>query len=731
MAELPETAVPDATGVEADGQKPDLKLPEMLEPDKTSTEEATDMEEDQKPSLKTGLTENLQDMGIESAEDTNDGVEEPMEIDNTNEEKTEANNHPQDDETPSPPQDDETPKPDEKEQEKEKESEEALSDKPAGETSQDENQLPQDEEVLKPEEVEEDEKEEEPAGETIQDDNQMPELAEDQEEEQVDENSEAKSESTSKEPSDQGSKPEHKDNVTDDDKLSETNISEGEDDAPVEDLTTEKTEAMQDSTTNDKDKDVERAAIRRSRSKEEELEPDEKGKTDEQQTERSAKKPKTDADAVPKRTLRSSVRPDLSKMHTLQDFGYEFNQHGELRQIKTGSSFVFEVIPNDRSFNQKHYEALGEIITKHIFQLMETECGLQKAYVPVDATEKQPRTFIFVSDHVLPVINGEEPPTDKKLLVLIHGNGVVRAGQWARRLIINNDLNMGTMIPYIKEAIKNNYEVMLLNTNYNSDKGRPIPGSSNPESHGRYVWKHFISEWPGKVAIVAHSAGGYVTVEMAKQCQGFIDKVFAVGFTDSVHSLGYYVSSNVRDWFIKHSQNWVSSSKPLDTPLSSFGGDCARVSAGTSKHEETSYYSMESIFAYFKEMEERAQEEERSYQEPDVVEEVERNVDAPEDQDMSRGESEAADAKTEPKNASIFHLGLYWIWFILQLILIIPAECVLQTLVECLDGFFRIKTILQLIRDPRRGLHTVEGVLGQVIQFILNSDRHKAQYVVY
>lgn len=41
-----------------------------------------------------------------------------------------------------------------------------------------------------------------------------------------------------------------------------------------------------------------------------------------------------------------------------------------------------------------------------------------------------------------------------KLMVLIHGNGVVRAGQWARRLIINEDLDSGTQIPYIKRAIE-------------------------------------------------------------------------------------------------------------------------------------------------------------------------------------------------------------------------------------------------------------------------------------
>lgn len=40
----------------------------------------------------------------------------------------------------------------------------------------------------------------------------------------------------------------------------------------------------------------------------------------------------------------------------------------------------------------------------------------------------------------------------EKIMVLIQGSGVVRAGQWARRLIINEDLNSGTQIPFINRA---------------------------------------------------------------------------------------------------------------------------------------------------------------------------------------------------------------------------------------------------------------------------------------
>lgn len=64
----------------------------------------------------------------------------------------------------------------------------------------------------------------------------------------------------------------------------------------------------------------------------------------------------------------------------------------------------------------------------------------------VDATESEPKSFIFMSEDAL--------TNPDKLLVLIHGSGVVRAGQWARRLIINEDLDSGTQIPYIKRAVE-------------------------------------------------------------------------------------------------------------------------------------------------------------------------------------------------------------------------------------------------------------------------------------
>lgn len=64
----------------------------------------------------------------------------------------------------------------------------------------------------------------------------------------------------------------------------------------------------------------------------------------------------------------------------------------------------------------------------------------------MDATEDEPTSFIYLSPDALSNPN--------KLLVLIQGSGVVRAGQWARRLIINQDLDSGTQIPFITRAME-------------------------------------------------------------------------------------------------------------------------------------------------------------------------------------------------------------------------------------------------------------------------------------
>ncbi|XP_055609147.1 FAM172 family protein homolog CG10038-like isoform X2 [Uranotaenia lowii] len=284
---------------------------------------------------------------------------------------------------------------------------------------------------------------------------------------------------------------------------------------------------------------------------------------------------------------------------TLEGFGYGFTEDGKLRQLDkdtgklTDDVFDFNIYTSAQE-NQAHYEALGDVITETIYERLEQKVGLKRLYIP-DDVPPEAATFVFSTK--------EKFDQPKKLLVLIHGSGVVRAGQWSRSLIINHSLESGTQIPYIEKGRDLHYEVLLTNTNDNSRKVagggmKSIKGSRNPTEHAVSVFEKFIiPSNPDAVAIVAHSYGGVVTVELAQKFpQFFKEKVFAVGFTDSVHS-----SSLVPKVLTEIGRNWVTSREPIDTPLSISKTDLPRYSAGHTKHEMTSYSCMEVLFKFFEE----------------------------------------------------------------------------------------------------------------------------------
>ncbi|KAG8042006.1 hypothetical protein G9C98_007314 [Cotesia typhae] len=261
----------------------------------------------------------------------------------------------------------------------------------------------------------------------------------------------------------------------------------------------------------------------------------------------------------------------------LKDFGYDFDEEGRLRKLdpKTGSltndGFEFNV-SEDAQYNQKRYEALGERLP-----------------VPKDSdVPLEFRSFIFASDNAF---------TNKKLMILIHGSGVVRAGQWARRLIINDNLKSGTQLPYIKKAKELGYGIIVLNTNDNrriiNEENKSIEGSEDPHDHMETVWSQYIQPSAATdIAIVAHSYGG-----AHRHPDEFKKRVFAVGFTDSVHILPRKGCDHV----VKVSKNWVSSEQPLDTPVDCPSDDVPCVSAGHPVHEMTSWSCIESLFKFLEE----------------------------------------------------------------------------------------------------------------------------------
>ncbi|XP_051923417.1 cotranscriptional regulator FAM172A homolog isoform X2 [Hippocampus zosterae] len=325
--------------------------------------------------------------------------------------------------------------------------------------------------------------------------------------------------------------------------------------------------------------------------------------------------------------LMKKDEPPFTFPKTLEEFEYAFNDYGQLRHTKTGDAFIFNAREDLHRWNQKRYEALGEIVTQHVYELLEKKCNMTKAILPVDAAVDEPTSFIYLSPDAL--------SNPSKLLVLIQGSGVVRAGQWARRLIINQDLDSGTQIPFITRAMEEGYSVIILNPNENylevekSSKSSTQPPTTEPsdepaekkerkddkegkkrrefyekyrnpqketeteripirengssEEHVLYVWDHFVAKAAAKhVFIVAHSYGGLSFVELMNLREAEVrNKVCAVALTDSAHNMWLQeTSKSTQEWMQQHCCNWVSSPEPLDTPLDSMLPDCPRVSAG-------------------------------------------------------------------------------------------------------------------------------------------------------
>lgn len=275
----------------------------------------------------------------------------------------------------------------------------------------------------------------------------------------------------------------------------------------------------------------------------------------------------------------ASGRDNADPNSILSSFGYVFNQDGKLVNTKTGGGFVFK--------DQQHYERLGLAINEYIYRRLEMELERKKLPAPPGLH----RGFYFASDDVTENRNG--------LLVLIHGTGAVRAGQWSRRLIINHSLESGSQLPYIKQAKAYGWSVVVMNTNQRHDYSECegwIEGS-NPEDHGCAVWEAIVQRSPAKlIGIVAHSYGGQVTSCLLRRYnRDFKDRVAAIALTDSSCS----ASSADHHYLSEVARNWITSQLPLDRRVG-YGCYFEQFSAGTTVHEETSWKSIGPVFSFIK-----------------------------------------------------------------------------------------------------------------------------------
>uniref|UniRef100_A0A9J8CJD1 ARB2 cotranscriptional regulator A n=1 Tax=Cyprinus carpio carpio TaxID=630221 RepID=A0A9J8CJD1_CYPCA len=258
--------------------------------------------------------------------------------------------------------------------------------------------------------------------------------------------------------------------------------------------------------------------------------------------------------------LMKKDEPPLNFPETLDGFELAFNEHGQLRHIHTGEPFVFNYKEDLHRWNQKRYEALGEE-GYGVIVLNPNENSLEVEKVPDSAKKPSP--------------DASDEPAEKRER---------------------------------KEERENKKKKDFYEKYRNPQKERemehiPIRENSTPEEHTLYVWDHFISKSLAKnIFIVAHSYGGLSFVNLMIQREAEVkNRIRAVAMTDSVHNVWHQeANKSIRDWLREHCCNWVSSPEPLDTLVDPMLNDCPRVSAGTEKHELTSWKSFHSIFKFFR-----------------------------------------------------------------------------------------------------------------------------------
>ena len=256
--------------------------------------------------------------------------------------------------------------------------------------------------------------------------------------------------------------------------------------------------------------------------------------------------------------------------------------------------------------NKQEYDLVGMYVQKYVEDLIITKFDLNILYVPNKDNNYEKR------DETIPqckILTTKDFLTNPKCLILIQGTGVVRLGQWARSVCINENLNLGTMIPYVDKAIKNNYSVIIFNPNERKDfkTEEKIEEFTTMEKHSVYVYNNIIKKNNNikEIYIVAHSMGGECTVDILLNNKDDLikRKIKKIAFTDSVHGEDYLKLGKAGiEIFREISRNYICSDKPAGTFLrdytTSYGGvDC--YSSGHIKHEYTSGTAIDVIFNYF------------------------------------------------------------------------------------------------------------------------------------
>ena len=305
------------------------------------------------------------------------------------------------------------------------------------------------------------------------------------------------------------------------------------------------------------------------------------------------------------------LKNELEKIENSID--YKYNNDGILHKKNSKE--------RPKRLEQDEYEKVGNYVLKYIQYKILSEYDLLPMFIPLNP-EKEFRNlkdFLDPDNDIAQcqIYCSEDFFTNPKCLIIIQGTGAVRIGIWSRQICINDCIEHGSMISYIKTAKEKKYSLIILNPNErnddNKDKNKIIKEFPTMEKHCIYVYNNIIkkNDKIKEIYIVAHSMGGYCTVEILNKNKDDLlnGKIKKIAFTDSVHGNHYKIlDENCINVFKKISRNYVTSDEKvgkliLDRNNSDDGVD--NYSSGHIRHEYTSSFALLEVFKWFEKKEEK------------------------------------------------------------------------------------------------------------------------------
>lgn len=243
--------------------------------------------------------------------------------------------------------------------------------------------------------------------------------------------------------------------------------------------------------------------------------------------------PVNDAASDAARTERQSIAT-TDQLESLEELSYYFDDAGTLRHCATNQA-VHEIMSDESRAGE-----IDEIVKAAIFHIqmeMLAELSFKQAHLPLDPRPDEPkeaRSSVFLTS---------DWKANNNLLIVINGGRGVQPGIWSRDLLIQEGLELGSMLPVFRRAQSNGFAVAVLNPFTNSvtvgNNSFQIRHNSSPDEHALYVWDNVISRSSAtNIYILAYSFGAkLVTTLLQNREAEVVRKLKAIVFAEGAYRI--------------------------------------------------------------------------------------------------------------------------------------------------------------------------------------------------